>query len=137
MALNIQEIRVRYAETDQMGIVYYGNYPQYFEVARTELLRSLGFTYRSLEAQDIMLPVRELHIRYRAPARYDDLLHIETEVRELPERRITFHHRILNEVGTLLTTGSVELVFVHKKSGRPCGCPDYLQSAFKDFLAAE
>jgi acyl-CoA thioester hydrolase len=137
MALNIQEIRVRYAETDQMGIVYYGNYPQYFEVARTELLRALGFTYRALEAEGIMLPVRELQIRYRAPARYDDKLRIETEVRDLPQRRITFHHRIFNQQGELLTTGSVELVFVAIASGRPCGCPPYLQEAFKAFLAAD
>lgn len=127
MKHHLTHLRVRYAETDQMGIVYYGNYPQYFEIARTEWLRALGYTYRDMEEQGIMLPVRDLQIRYKAPARYDDLLRVETRVEDKPDRRIRFDHKIFNEAETLLTTGSVELVFVAIASGRPVQAPGYLQ----------
>lgn len=119
-------LRVRYAETDQMGIVYYGNYPQYFEIARTEWLRALGYSYRDMEEQGVMLPVRDLQIRYRAPARYDDLLRVETWVQDKPVRRIRFEHKIFNESESLLTTGAVELVFVDLATGRPVQAPSYL-----------
>lgn len=128
------ELRVRYAETDQMGVVYYGVYPQYFEVARVEALRSLGLSYRAMEQQGVMLPVRQLEIRYRASARYDELLRIETELREMPARRIHFFHKVYGESNLLLTTGSVELVFVDIESKRPCGCPADLQGALAPFF---
>ena len=121
-------IRVRYAETDQMGVVYYGNYPQYFEVGRVESLRSLGMTYKQMEEDGIMLPVLKLEVKYLKPALYDDLLTIETRIETLPSTRITFHHSVFNEQGTRLTEGLVELVFVNRTTRRPCKAPnDFLQ----------
>ena len=122
-------IRVRYAEADRMGYVYYGNYATYFEVARTEMLRSLGFTYREWEDSGIILPVREMHIRYHAAARYDDLLTVRTEIRDLPAARIRFFHEIFNEKGDLLCSGNLDLVFISRKSGRPTRAPgEFLQA---------
>ncbi len=106
------QIRVRYAETDQMGVVYYGNYAQYYEMGRAEAIRQLGFTYRELEALGIKMPVTAMSSRYLRPALYDDLLTIKTTLRKLPEGSvIEFHHEVYNEGGELLNTGSVSLVF--------------------------
>jgi acyl-CoA thioester hydrolase len=123
------QVRVRYAEADRMGYVYYGNYATYFEVARTEMLRSLGFTYREWEDSGILLPVRELHIRYHAPAFYDDLLTVRTIIKELPAARISFFHEIFNEKEELLCSGNLDLVFISRESGRPTRAP-------KEFLDA-
>jgi acyl-CoA thioester hydrolase len=124
-------LRVRYAETDQMSYVYYGNYPQYFEVARVEALRALGLSYKEMEEQGIMLPVLKLEIKYIAPAKYDDLLIIKTRIAELPKTRITFEHEIFNEAGDLLTIGKVELVFVNIESGKPIRAPHSLINALE------
>jgi len=118
------QIRVRYAEADRMGYVYYGNYATYFEAARTEMLRSLGFTYKEWEDRGIILPVREMHIRYHAPAYYDDLLTVRTIIRELPAARISFFHEIFNERGEMLCSGNLDLVFMSKESGRPARAPE-------------
>ena len=91
------QIRVRYAETDQMRYVYYGNYPQYYEVGRAEAIRDLGFTYKQLEDLGVMMPVVEMSIRYFRPAFYDDLLTIKTTLHELPKSKVQFHHEIFNE----------------------------------------
>jgi len=127
-------IRVRYSETDQMGVVYYGNYPQYLEVARTETLRATCTDYRSLEASGIMLPVRKLHIQYHKPARYDDLLEVKTLMKEIPSTRITFFHEIFNEDGQKLTSAEVQLVFVNMKTGRPISAPTDLVLRFVDLI---
>ncbi|RYD52074.1 MAG: acyl-CoA thioesterase [Sphingobacteriales bacterium] len=106
------QLRVRYAETDQMGVVYYGNYAQFYEMGRAEAIRQLGFTYRELEALGIKMPVTGMTSRYLRPALYDDLLTIKTTLRKLPEGSlIEFHHEVYNEAGELLNTGSVSLVF--------------------------
>lgn len=117
-----------------MGVVYYGTYAQYFEVGRVESLRSLGIAYRSLEEEGIMLPVRELQVRYRAPALYDDLLTIETKLLSLPSTRIKFEHKILNESGKLLVTGFVELVFVDSESRRPVEAPPKVLAALAPYF---
>ncbi len=117
------KIRVRYAEADRMGYVYYGNYAMYFEFARTEMLRSLGFTYREWEDSGIILPVREMYIRYHSPAFYDDLLTVRTIIRELPAARIRFFHEIFNEKGDLICKGNLDLVFVNRDTGRPTRAP--------------
>jgi acyl-CoA thioester hydrolase len=117
------QVRVRYAEADRMGYVYYGNFATYFEVARTEMLRSLGFTYRDWEDKGIILPVREMHIRYHAPAFYDDLLTVRTVIKEMPAARIRFFHEIFNESGKLLCTGNLDLVFINRANGRPARAP--------------
>lgn len=131
MNVNRTFLRVRYAETDQMGVVYYGNYAQYFEVGRTEALRAAGSSYRQLEAEGIMLPVKRLEINYRAPALYDDELCIETWVEQIPTARIVFHHCITNEKNQVLITGSVELVFVDRETRRPRRCPEHLSALIK------
>lgn len=106
------KIRVRYAETDQMGYVYYGNYAAFYEVARTEMLRQTGISYKELEEMGVMLPVIELHTKYFQPARYDDLITIRTTIRERPGVRIKFEYEVFNEQGELLNTGMTQLVFV-------------------------
>lgn len=129
MILAFVNIRVRYAETDQMGYVYYGNYAQYFEVARVEMLRELGFSYRKLEDSGIHLPVAEYHIRYIRPARYDDLLEIRTRIEHLPGARLEFFYATYNEEGILLNEASTTLVFVDARSGRPCRPPHEMLEA--------
>lgn len=117
------EVRVRYGETDRMGYVYYGHYAEYFEVARVEALRSLGFPYRTIEDQGVLLPVRDLSVRYHRPARYDDVLRVEARIPELPGVRIRFDYRVHNAQGELLTEASTTLVFVDRATGRPCRAP--------------
>lgn len=123
------EVRVRYAETDQMRYVYYGHYAQYFEMGRTELIRRLGFTYREMEDEwGIMLPVRKLEVRYHKPARYDDLLRIVSEINEIPKASIRIEHSIYlmqdGRPNDLLVTGMVELVFVDRNTMRPVRAPE-------------
>lgn len=118
--------RVRYGETDQMGYVYYGDYAEYLEVGRVEALRSLGFPYRRLEEEGVMLPVRELHVRYHKAAKYDELLTLHTRITELPSVRIVFHYELFNEAGELLTVASTTLVFVERGTMRPCRIPQPL-----------
>ena len=106
-------IRVRYAETDRMDVVYYGNYAQFFEVGRVETLRSLGISYKDIEDMGIILPVVELHIKYLRPAKYDDLLTVKTIIKEWPaDHKIQFHQEVYNESGKLLTIGKVKLYFM-------------------------
>lgn len=123
------QIRTRYAETDQMGYVYYGNYATYFEVARVEALRSLGLSYREMEEQGVMLPVLESTIKYIRPATYDELLTIHTAIETWPGVRLVFHHEIYNEKGELINKASITLVFINKENMKP-------RSATSDFLAA-
>lgn len=126
MIKNQTKIRVRYGETDQMGYVYYGNYAQFFEVGRVEWLRSLGVSYKSLEASGIMLPVIQLSINYIKPAKYDDLLTIVTILKNKPLVKIEFDFEILNEKKELLTTGFTRLVFMDMKKNKPVKAPQYL-----------
>lgn len=126
--------RVRYAETDQMSYVYYGNYAMYYEIGRVELIRSLGFSYKSLEESGIMLPVLELNIKYIRPALYDDELRIETSIQELPESRIHFHYEMYNQNDVLLNKGKVSLVFVSKQTMKPCKAPKELLSKLQPYF---
>ncbi|MBK7408310.1 MAG: acyl-CoA thioesterase [Saprospirales bacterium] len=128
--------RVRYGETDQMGYVYYGNYAQYYEIGRVEMLRSLGMTYKSFEAEmGIMMPVVHLDIRYLRPAKYDDMLTIRTTLRELPERlSITFFVEILNEEEKVINSGSVRLCFVEIESGKTVPPPEALIARLKPYF---
>lgn len=128
------QVRVRYAETDQMGVVYYGNYAQYFEIGRVEALRNLGTTYRQMEEEGIMLPVITLQCKYIRPAKYDDLLTIKTTIAKIPDTRIQFDHEIFNEAGTLLVKGFVELVFVNAKTMRPCAAPHGFVALFEKYF---
>jgi len=107
MFISETQLRVRYAETDQMNVVYYGNYAQYFEVGRAESIRQLGFTYKDMEAMGVIMPVVEMHCRYLRTAHYDDLLTIKTTLKEPAEHKIEFHQEVFNENKKLLTVGRV------------------------------
>jgi len=131
------EVRIRYSETDKMGYVYYGNYAQFFEIGRTNMLREYGMTYREMEAQGIMLPVRSMEIRYHSPAFYDDLLTVSTFLRKKPSKRLEFEHEIHNEAGKLIVTGKVELVFVSEKTRRPTNAPEYFMKEIESYFENE
>lgn len=125
------QIRVRYGETDAMGIVYYGVYPLYYETGRTEMMRHLGFTYRKMEDMGIIMPVISLNCRYRKPAYYDDLLTIKTIVKKMPETRILFDYEIYNEDKVLVNEGNTTLVFMDSDKGRPVKIPGFLKSVLE------
>ncbi len=128
-------LRVRYAETDQMNVVYHGNYAQYFEVGRAEAIRQLGFTYKELEAMGIIMPIVEWHAKFIRPAHYDELLTVKTELRELPEgHRIEFHQEVYNEKGKLLTTGKVVLYFLAADTMEKTGMPEVFTSRLRPFF---
>ena len=118
-------LRVRYKETDQMGFVHHSNYPVYYEYARTEVLRSMGASYKMMEDRGVMMPVREVGMKFFNPARYDDLLTIKC-------MRIRFDHEIRNQDGQLINTGFVELVFVNTTTRRPCHAPQWFVDLFKE-----
>ncbi|MEY4875181.1 MAG: hypothetical protein RL708_330 [Bacteroidota bacterium] len=120
------QIRVRYAETDQMRYVYYGNYPQYYEVGRAEAIREIGFTYKQLEDIGVMMPVVEMNIRYFRPALYDDLLTIKTTLTELNKSKVRFHSEIFNDKNELLNQGTVTLVFVSSADMKRVDMPQVL-----------
>ena len=127
-------IRVRYAETDQMGYVYYGHYAMYYEVARVESLRQLGLTYREIEEMGVMMPVLENKSRYLAPARYDDLLRIVTTLREKPGVKIKFEYEIFNGENTLINKGETILVFINKATNKPCRQPPAMEKVLQRFF---
>lgn len=128
-------VRVRYAEADPMNVVYYGNYAQYFEVARVESLRSLGISYKTIEEMGIMLPVVELNIKYLRPAKYDDLLTIKSYIKTLPmDHRIQFDQEIYNEEGKLLTIGVVKLYFMDNQLGKRAEMPAYLREKLAPYF---
>lgn len=122
------QIRVRYAETDQMSFVYYGNYAQYFEVGRVEFLRSFGYSYKQLEEEGVMMPVVEINIKYKRPAKYDDVLTVKSKITELSDNRVVFMQEIYNEHNKLLTVGKIELAFISSHTMRPIFCPEKLKS---------
>ena len=124
-------LRTRYAETDQMGVVYYGNYPQYLEIGRVEWLRAIGLTYKEMEAEGIMMPVVSLQIQYKKPALYDELITICTKLKDLPSTKIEFDYEILNEKGELLSTANTVLVFVDARTFRPVRCPEKVLKLIK------
>ena len=121
------KIRVRYAETDQMGVVYHGNFAQYFETARAESIRQLGLTYKDMEAMGIIMPVVELHSKFIRPALYDELLTVTVILKELPkEHRIEFHHEVFDEKKNLLVTGRIVLYFMEAKTMKKTVMPKQL-----------
>ena len=129
------QIRVRYAETDQMNVVYHGNYVQYFEVGRTESIRQLGFTYKDMEAMGIIMPIVEVHAKYLRPAHYDDLLTIKTILKELPnDYKIEFHQEIYNQSNKLITVGRVVLYFIDAKTKEKTTMPQHLYEKLSIFF---
>jgi acyl-CoA thioester hydrolase len=120
------QVRVRYSETDQMSVVYHGNYVPYFEMGRVEWLRNKGISYKSLEESGIALPVVSMAINYKRPARYDDLLTVITRFKSQTSVKIEFDCEIRNDKDELLTTAHFLLVFVDINSGRPIAPPQYV-----------
>lgn len=136
MYTSSSQIRIHYALTDQMGVVYYGNYAQFFEIARTEAFRKLGYTYKSLEAMGIIMPVSDMHIHYWRPIFYDELITVVVTIKEWPEgRKITFHGEILNEKGERATTSDITLYFVDAATRKPITIPVVMQQILKPFFA--
>ena len=133
MKYNITKIRVRYGETDQMGVVYHANYAMYFEVGRTEWLREFGLSYSRMEAEGIMLPVISLSIKYKNSARYDDVLKVKTTLKKLPTASIEFEYELRNESDVLLATGSTILAFINMEKNRPTRCPKYLLDKLRNY----
>lgn len=130
------QIRVRYAETDQMGVVYHSNYFPYFEVARAEAIREMGITYADMEKAGIIMPVVDVHCRYLRPARYDDLLTIKTILKELPvHHKIEFHHEVYNEQEELLAAGKIILYFMEAKSMKRTSMPDPLIDKLQPYFS--
>ena len=133
----VKGIRVRYADTDQMGYVYYGNYARYYEIGRVEALRSLDFHYKVMEDEGVMMPVYENHSKYLKPARYDDLLSVKVTLKELPGVRVVFHYEIRNQENILLNTGETTLVFQRRDNGRLCVAPGTLIEKLKPYFDSE
>lgn len=128
------QVRVRYAETDQMGYVYYGNYATYFEVARVETFRAIGFSYKEMEEDGVMMPVLEYKTKFIKPAYYDDLLTIKVMIKDKPSIRIRFEYEVYNEAGVLLNLSETTLVFVNKNTGKPSyPGPHFLALMHKNF----
>ncbi|WP_353170754.1 thioesterase family protein [Flavobacterium sp.] len=127
-------VRVRYAETDQMGVVYHGNYAQYFEMGRVEWLRNLGVSYKWMEENGVMLPVVSLEMNFKKPARYDDVLRVKTILKSQTSVKIEFDYEIYNEQNQLLTTGYSMLVFVDMKTGRPIVPPKYVSDKINEII---
>lgn len=122
------QVRVRYAETDQMNIVYHGNYVQYFEVGRVEAIRNLGLSYKDIEDMGVIMPVIEWAARFLRAARYDDLLTVKTTLRTLPvDHEITFFQEVYNEAGKLLTSGKVLLYFLEAGTMKRTQMPEVLR----------
>ncbi|GAB4126539.1 MAG: thioesterase family protein [Raineya sp.] len=129
------QLRVRYAETDQMKYVYYGNYAIYFEVARVECLRNLGLEYKKLEEEhQIMMPVLEQYSKYIKPAMYDDVLNIKVSIPELPQTRIRFEYEVFRQE-VILHKAYTILAFVNMETLRPVTCPQVLLELLKKYFA--
>lgn len=122
----IFKVRVRYSETDQMGYVYYGNYARYYEIGRTELMRSMGIHYKSMEELGIIMPVVSLEVKYLRPAKYDDFIEIRTRIKKLDDQVIVFESLIFNEENQLLNRGIVKLCFLDKQTHQRISTPSFV-----------
>lgn len=127
-------LRVRYYETDQMGIVHHSNYIRYYETVRTEMLREFGTTYREMEEHGVMLPVLDVQSHYISPAYDDDLLTIRVSLREMPKARMRFDYEIYREGDQLINTGSVTLGFMNSITRRACRVPAYFVKLLEPYF---
>ncbi|MBS4014583.1 MAG: acyl-CoA thioesterase [Bacteroidetes bacterium] len=134
MFVNETTVRVRYAETDQMGFVYYGNYAQYYEVGRVSAMRELGISYKEMEEKGIIMPLASMSTKFIKPAHYDDLLTIKTYVREMPKVRMIFDYEIYNPNGELINVGETVLVFLDPIRMKPCGAPSWFMDIINEKL---
>ena len=134
MKKGVVEVRVRYAETDQMGVVYHSNYLNYLELGRVEWLRSLGYSYAELEKKGVLLPVVHAELNYRLPARYDELIRVETEVSSIGKSSIEFSSQLFNEMDALVLEGKVRLVCLNADVFKPISIPEDLRSLISDVM---
>ena len=132
------QIRIHYALTDQMGVVYHGHYAQLYEIGRGEAIREIGYSYKDIEAMGIIMPVVDIHSRFLRPAKYDDLITVKTTLREMPlHHKIVFHSEIFNEQGILLNTGDVTLYFMELKGMKRCEMPSELKLKLEKYFTPE
>jgi acyl-CoA thioester hydrolase len=130
------QIRVRYSETDQMGLVYHSNYFHYFESARSEAIRPFGYTYADMEKMGVIMPVIDVHCRFLRPAIYDDLLTIKTMLKELPvHHKVEFHHEVFNEKKELLAVGKIILYFMEAKTMKRTTMPEPLLEKLQPYFS--
>jgi acyl-CoA thioester hydrolase len=128
------EYRVRYADVDQMGYMYYGNYARLYEIGRVEALRDLGLSYKKMEESGVMMPVYDNYSRFIQPTKYDELLTIRVMVEEIPKTRFKFKYEILNEEYKKVHTGETTLVFIHMETNRLTTCPEAITRLLQPFL---
>jgi acyl-CoA thioester hydrolase len=131
MGTNEITFRIRYGETDQMGVVYHGNYPQFLEMGRISWLRSLDLSYKDMEANGVMLPVVSLEMKFLKPALFDDLVTVKTTLKKLPMVRIEFEYELTNQKGEILVEANTVLAFMDSSKKRPIKCPDYILKKLK------
>ena len=129
------KIRIHYALTDQMGVVYHGHYAQFYEIGRGDAIREIGFTYKDIEAMGIIMPVVDIHSMFLRPAKYDDLITVKTTLKELPlHHKIVFHSEIYNENGELINIGDVTLYFMEAKEMKKCEMPSALKLKLEKYF---
>ena len=131
------QIRVRYKDTDQMGIMHHSNYVVLYEQARTEWLREMGLTYAEIERRGVMSPIIEVHSRYHYPAFYDEVLTVKVSIDEMPTARLIVASEVYNEAGKLINTGSVTLGFMNSATRRPCRVPEWFTEALEEYIAKQ
>lgn len=124
------KLRVRYSETDKMGVVYYGNYAQYFEIGRVELMRNIGVVYDELEKEGIMMPVVHFEMDFKSPAVYDEELTVETIIDTMPSTKMVFKHKVIGAKGNLVCSGEVILVFINNDF-KPTRVPSKMKEALE------
>ena len=134
MYVHDTQVRVRYAETDQMGYVYYGNYAQYFECGRVEGMRNLGMSYARLEDSGVMMPVLESHHKFHKAGKYDELLTVKTTIPAMPGVKIRFEYEVFNEQQELIHEGWTVLAFVDMETGKPMRPPQSMLDALSPFF---
>ena len=135
MFITETQLRIHYALTDQMGVVYYGHYAQFYEIGRTEAIRQIGYTYKEIEALGIIMPVVDMHSRFLRPTKYDDLITIKTSVKEMPaHHKIIFHSEIYNEQDQLLNTGETTLFFIDAKTMKRSEMPEALKEKLSKYF---
>jgi acyl-CoA thioester hydrolase len=134
MYTHIHQVRVRYADTDQMGYVYYGCYANYYEEARSEAIRALGFPYKEMELNGLMLPVTRMSVKYIGPAFYDEVITIRTMIKEMPKRFVHFHYEIYSEHAKLINEGDTQLIFVDAHTRKMSHAPEELIEKLKGYF---
>lgn len=134
MFISYTTVRTRYADVDQMGFVYYGNYATYYEVGRAEAMREIGTSYSAMEEKGIIMPVLSMSCQYKKPAHYDELLTVKTIVKKIPQARMEFDYEIYNEKDELVNKGETTLVFLSKASNRPVRIPSWFEDKLKPYF---